>query len=71
MTAGAHEFEEVRILLELRAGDRILSPTCEIVRIDRALGLAFRSMDEEEKAYFLKYLGSGPEREMRALLKKG
>ncbi|HOX47966.1 MAG TPA: PilZ domain-containing protein [Spirochaetales bacterium] len=55
----------------LRAGDRILSPTCEIVRMDRALGLAFRSMDEEEKAYFLKYLGSGPEREMRALLKKG
>jgi hypothetical protein len=54
----------------LRAGNRILSMTCELVRAGRSLGLSINRMDEEERAYFEDYLKAYPEREMRALLKK-
>ncbi len=54
----------------LRAGDRILSLSLEIVRMDRALGLSIRHMTDEEHTYFEAYLEASPEREMRALLKK-
>lgn len=54
----------------LRAGDRILSLSCRVLRSDRALALSISSMEEEERAYFEEYLRSCPEREIRALLKK-
>ncbi|MBL8968271.1 MAG: PilZ domain-containing protein, partial [Spirochaetaceae bacterium] len=55
----------------LRAGERILSLSCEVVRVGKSLGLAIRRMDEEERVYLGRYLEAGSEREMRALLKKG
>ncbi len=52
----------------LRAGDRILSLSCRIVRVDRVLGLTISTMGVEERRYYEDYLAACPEREMRALL---
>jgi hypothetical protein len=54
----------------LRAGDRILSLSCTVVRTGSSLALAITSMGDEEKAYFEEYLRAFPQREMQALLKK-
>jgi hypothetical protein len=54
----------------LRAGDRILSLSCEVVRSERILGLAIGEMEDEERSYYEDYLRACPDREMHALLKK-
>ncbi len=54
----------------LRAGDRILSFSCKVIRADRVLGLAYTVLEEEDKRYLEAYIASCPEREMRAILKK-
>jgi hypothetical protein len=52
----------------LRAGDRIISLSCTLVRVDRVLGLAISAIDGEDRRYYEAYLASCPEREMKALL---
>ncbi len=65
---------EVGRLIEdcsLRAGDRILSLSCAVVRSDRVLGLSIADIAEADRGYLEEYLESCPEREMRALLGRG
>lgn len=52
----------------LRAGDRIVSLSCRLVRTDHALGLTISAMDDEDRRYYEAYLASFPERQMKALL---
>jgi hypothetical protein len=52
----------------LRAGDRIISLSCRIARVDRVLGLTISAIGAEDRRYYEDYLASCPEREMRALL---
>lgn len=54
----------------IRAGDRILSLSCQVARTGRILGLAISEMASEERAFYEEYLRACPEREMKALLKK-
>jgi CheY-like chemotaxis protein len=54
----------------LRAGDRIISLSCRIVRADRVLGLSYAAIEDEDRRYLEAYIASCPEREMRAILKR-
>jgi len=52
----------------LRAGDRIISLSCTLVRADRVLGLTISTMGDDDRRYYQAYLASCPEREMQALM---
>lgn len=52
----------------LRAGDRIISLSCTLVRVNHVLGLTISAMQDDDRRYYEAYLASCPEREMRALM---
>ncbi len=55
----------------MRVGTDIISLSCKVMRSGRVLGLEIEAISEEDRSRLERYLGSGPDREMKAILDRG